>query len=100
MEAVGRAFGRDAVSVTGDGAAGFHFFEMQSAAREGLAVETVVLAEGSGTMGEPNERLRSGRTFGTATGEVRWDRVAGDLLLRFTEVYQGPIDRLVAGPSA
>ena len=127
---------RDVVCVTGDGAAGFHVMEMQSAAREGLAVTTVVCAEGAWSMEEPNERMRWGRTFGTDMGTVRWDRVAeglgchgeyverpGDLdaalarakaaggpalvcvrtnreanlsvpmdtLMRFTEVYQGPM---------
>jgi acetolactate synthase-1/2/3 large subunit len=122
--------------VTGDGAAGFNMMEMQSAAREGLAVTTVVFAEGSWTMEEPNERMHYGRTFGTAMGEVRWDRVGEGLgcrgfyveriedlepalvrardgegpavvclrtdrdanlatppdpLLRFVEVYQGPV---------
>jgi len=127
---------RDVVCVTGDGAAGFHFMEMQSAAREGLRVTTVVFAEGSWTMEEPNERMLYGRTFGTAMGDVRWDVVGeglgcegayverlddlepalerakaaqgpavvcirtdrdanlstpGDPLLRFIEVYQGPL---------
>jgi acetolactate synthase-1/2/3 large subunit len=125
---------REVVCVTGDGAAGFNFMEMQSAAREGLRLTTVVMAEGAWTMEEPNERALYGRTFGTAMGAVRWDRVAeglgcagfyaedlsgiehalaqaraaqgpvvicartdrdanlsipGDLLRRFTEVYQG-----------
>ena len=53
--------------------------EMQSAAREGLKITAVVCAEGSWTMEEPNERLLYGRTFGTAMGEVRWDRVAEGL---------------------
>jgi acetolactate synthase-1/2/3 large subunit len=70
---------RDVVCVTGDGAAGFHCMEMQSAAREGLAVTTVVCAEGSWTMEEPNERLLYGRTFGTEMGTVRWDRVGEGL---------------------
>jgi len=70
---------RDVVCVTGDGAAGFHFMEMQSAAREGLAVTTIVCAEGSWTMEEPNERQLYGRTFGTEMGTVRWDRVAEGL---------------------
>ncbi len=127
---------RSVVCVTGDGAAGFNMMEMQSAAREGLAVTTVVFAEGSWTMEEPNERMHYGRTFGTAMGEVRWDRVGEGLgcrgfyveriedlepalvrardgegpavvclrtdrdanlatppdpLLRFVEVYQGPV---------
>lgn len=70
---------RDVVCVTGDGAAGFNFMEMQSAAREGLKITTIVFAEGSWTMEEPNERLLYGRTFGTAMGTVRWDRVAEGL---------------------
>jgi len=127
---------RDVVCVTGDGAAGFHFMEMQSAAREGLRVTAVVFAEGSWTMEEPNERLLYGRTFGTEMGSVRWDVVGeglgcqgayverldelepalerakaapgpavvcvrtdrdanlstpSDPLLRFIEVYQGPL---------
>jgi acetolactate synthase-1/2/3 large subunit len=80
--AVGAKLGnpdRDVVCVTGDGAAGFNFMEMQSAAREGLDMTTVVFAEGSWTMEEPNERLLYGRTFGTAMGTVRWDIVGQGL---------------------
>jgi acetolactate synthase I/II/III large subunit len=126
---------RDVVCVTGDGAAGFNFMEMQSAARERLKITTVVFSEGSWTMEEPNERMLYGRTFGTDMGIVRWDLAASGfgcegfyvenaedlepaltrartakgpavvcvktnrdanmsipmpLLIRFTEVYQGP----------
>ena len=56
---------REVVCVTGDGAAGFNFMEMQSAARDEVKITTVVFAEGSWTMEEPNERMRYGRTFGT-----------------------------------
>lgn len=70
---------RDVVCVTGDGAAGFNFMEMQSAARERLKLTTVVCAEGSWTMEEPSELMSYGRTFGTQMGEVRWDRVAEGL---------------------
>jgi acetolactate synthase I/II/III large subunit len=70
---------REVVCVTGDGAAGFNFMEMQSAAREGLKITTVVCAEGAWTMEEPNEQMLYGRTFGTAMGDVRWDRVAEGL---------------------
>lgn len=70
---------REVVCVTGDGAAGFNFMEMQSAAREGLDLTTVVFAEGSWTMEEPNERMFWGKTFGTAMGTVRWDKVAEGL---------------------
>ena len=122
--------------MTGDGAAGFNFMEMQSAARDGVKITTIVFAEGSWTMEEPNERMLYGRTFGTDQGTVRWDRTAEglgcrgeyaeridevepalerakasegpvvvclktdreanlsipqDMMLRFVEVYQGPI---------
>ncbi len=127
---------REVVCVTGDGAAGFNFMEMQSAARDGIKITTIVFAEGSWTMEEPNERMLYGRTFGTSQGTVRWDKVAEglgchaeyaeriedvepalrraqaakgpavvclrtdrdanlavpqELMLRFVEVYQGPI---------
>jgi acetolactate synthase-1/2/3 large subunit len=70
---------RDVVCVSGDGAAGFNFMEMQSAARENLDLTTIVFAEGSWTMEEPNERMRYGRTFGTEQGTIRWDIVAEGL---------------------
>ncbi len=70
---------REVVCTTGDGAAGFNFMEMQSAAREGLKVTTVVFAEGSWSMEEPNERMRYGRTFGTEMGTIRWDIVGEGL---------------------
>ena len=101
-----------------------------------MKITTVVFAEGSWTMEEPNERLLYGQTFGTHQGTVRWDTVAAglgchgeyaeriedvtpalqrakaakgpavvclktdrdanlaipmELLVRFTEVYQGPM---------
>ena len=70
---------REVVCVTGDGAAGFNIMEMQTAAREGLAITTVVMAEGTWTMEEPNELATYGRTFGTRQGEIRWDIVAQGL---------------------
>ncbi len=70
---------REVVCVTGDGAAGFNIMEMQSAAREGLALTVIVFAEGSWTMEEPNELELYGKTFGTAQGEIRWDIVAQGL---------------------
>jgi acetolactate synthase-1/2/3 large subunit len=127
---------REVVCVTGDGAAGFNVMEMQSAARDGVKITTVVFAEGSWSMEIPNEQMLYGQTFGTEMGAVRWDKVAEglgchaeyverigdledalqrargatrpalvciktsrdanlaipqDLLLRFVEVYQGPM---------
>jgi len=70
---------RQVVCVTGDGAAGFNAMEMQSAAREQLDITTIVFAEGSWTMEEPNELALYGRTFGTAQGQVRWDLMAEGL---------------------
>jgi acetolactate synthase I/II/III large subunit len=70
---------REVVCITGDGAAGFNVMEMQSAAREGIAITTIVFAEGSWTMEEPNELELYGRTFGTDQGDVRWDLVARGL---------------------
>ena len=70
---------REVVCVTGDGAAGFNLMEMQSAARDGVKITTIVFAEGSWTMEEPNERMLYGKTFGTAQGTIRWDRVGEGL---------------------
>ncbi len=67
---------REVVCVTGDGAAGIHFRELHSAAREGLKLTAVVCAEGSWTMEVPNEQLLYGRNFRTEMGVVRWDLVA------------------------
>ncbi|MCP3982913.1 MAG: thiamine pyrophosphate-binding protein [bacterium] len=70
---------REVVCTTGDGAAGFNIMEMQSAAREGLKIITVVFAEGSWTMEEPGELMIYGRTFGTEQGTIRWDIVGEGL---------------------
>jgi acetolactate synthase-1/2/3 large subunit len=70
---------REVVCVTGDGAAGFHFMEMQSAARERAKMTVVVFAEGSWSMEVPNEQMLYGRNFGTEMGTVRWDVVARGL---------------------
>ncbi len=89
---------REVVCVSGDGAAGFNFMEMQSAAREKLRVRTVIMAEGSWTMEEPNERLLWGRTFGTEMGPVRWDLVAEGLGCR--GFYAESMDALQAALKA
>jgi acetolactate synthase I/II/III large subunit len=70
---------REVVCVTGDGAAGFHFMEMQSAARERMKVTVIVFAEGSWSMEIPNEQMLYGKNFGTEMGTVRWDVVAHGL---------------------
>jgi acetolactate synthase-1/2/3 large subunit len=70
---------REVVCVTGDGAAGFHFMEMQSAVREGVKTTTIVFAEGSWSMEVPNEQMLYGKSFGTEMGTVRWDVVAQGL---------------------
>jgi acetolactate synthase-1/2/3 large subunit len=70
---------RDVVCVTGDGAAGFNAMELQTAAREGLKLTVVVLAEGQWSMEIPNPMSRWGKTFGTVMGEVDWAKVADGL---------------------
>ena len=70
---------REVVCITGDGAAGFYFMEMQSAAREKLKLTTIVFAEGAWTMEEPNELRQFGKTFGTKLGTIRWDKTAEGL---------------------
>jgi acetolactate synthase-1/2/3 large subunit len=70
---------REVVCVTGDGAAGFHFMEMQSAARERAKITVIVFAEGSWSMEVPNAQMLYGRSFGTDMGVVRWDVVAKGL---------------------
>ena len=80
--AVGAKLGnpeREVVCVTGDGAAGFHCMELQSAVRENAKITVVVFAEGSWTMEVPNEMMRWGRTFGTEMGPIRWDKMAEGL---------------------
>ena len=80
--AVGAKLGaptREVVCVTGDGAAGFNIMEFQTAAREGLKMTFLVMAEGQWTMEIPNEMARWGKTFGTGMGEIRWDKVAEGL---------------------
>jgi acetolactate synthase I/II/III large subunit len=80
--AVGAKLGapdREVVCITGDGAAGFNIMEMQTAARERLAITVIVFAEGAWTMEELNELQVYGTTFGTAQGEIRWDLVAEGL---------------------
>jgi acetolactate synthase-1/2/3 large subunit len=81
-QAIGSKLGapdREVVCISGDGAAGFNIMEMQSAAREGVAITTIVFAEGAWTMEEPNELELYDKTFGTAQGEIRWDLVAEGL---------------------
>jgi acetolactate synthase-1/2/3 large subunit len=80
--AVGAKLGdpsREVVCVTGDGAAGFNVMELQTAAREGVKLTTVVLAEGQWSLEIPNGTARWGKTFGTAIGQVDWARVAEGL---------------------
>jgi acetolactate synthase I/II/III large subunit len=70
---------RDVVCVTGDGAAGFHFMEMQSAVREDARFTTIVFSEGSWSMEVPNEQMLYGKNFGTEMGTIRWDIVSQGL---------------------
>ncbi len=70
---------REVVCVTGDGAAGFNVMELQTAAREGVKITVVVLADGQWAMEIPNATARWGKTFGTNMGVVDWAKVAEGL---------------------
>ncbi len=70
---------RDVVCVTGDGAAGFNVMELETAAREGVKITVVVLAEGQWSMEIPNPTARWGKTFGTRMGPVDWAKIAEGL---------------------
>jgi acetolactate synthase I/II/III large subunit len=70
---------REAVVLTGDGAAGYHVMELQTAAREGIKITAVIFADGQWSMERINATERWGRTFGTAMGPIRWDAVAEGL---------------------
>jgi acetolactate synthase-1/2/3 large subunit len=70
---------REVVCVTGDGAAGFNVMELQSAAREGIKIAVIVLADGQWAMEIPNATARWGKTFGTGMGAVDWAKVAEGL---------------------
>lgn len=88
---------REVVCMTGDGAAGFNFMELQSAAREALDLTVVVFAEGAWTMEEPSQLIAYRRTFGTEMGEVRWDEVAKGLGCRASFVEkEGDLDAALA----
>jgi acetolactate synthase I/II/III large subunit len=86
---------REVVCVTGDGAAGFNAMELQTAAREGLQITFVVMADSEWTLEIPNEMKHWGKTFGTGTGEVRWDKVAEGL-----GCHGEYVDSLAALPAA
>jgi acetolactate synthase-1/2/3 large subunit len=70
---------REVVCVTGDGAAGFNVMELQSAARDGVKITVIVLADGQWAMEIPNATARWGKTFGTGMGAVDWAKVAEGL---------------------
>jgi acetolactate synthase-1/2/3 large subunit len=70
---------RESVVLTGDGAAGYHVMEMQTAVREKIKVTTVIFSDGQWSMERINATERWGRTFGTAIGPIRWDTVAEGL---------------------
>jgi acetolactate synthase-1/2/3 large subunit len=63
---------REVVCVTGDGAAGFSFMELQSAAREGLQLVAVVFAEGSWSVEVSSQVMSHG-----APSAPRWGTCAG-----------------------
>ncbi len=73
---------RDVYVITGDGAAGFHFMEMETAFREKIKITVIVHAEESWCMEEISQIVDFGdpaKVVGCRQSPVRWDKVAEGL---------------------
>jgi acetolactate synthase-1/2/3 large subunit len=65
--------------ITGDGAAGFNFMEMETALREKAKITVIVHAEEAWCMEEITQLMATGdpsKVVGCAQSPVRWDKVA------------------------
>jgi acetolactate synthase-1/2/3 large subunit len=62
--------------ITGDGAAGFNFMEMETALRENAKITVIVHADESWCMEEIAQLMETGNPIGCAQSPVRWDTVA------------------------
>ncbi len=71
--------GREVVCVTGEDAAEQSFMEMQSSAREGLKVTTVVFAERATAVDPRHGRTQRDIAFDGESDVVRWDIIAEGL---------------------
>ncbi len=91
--AVGAKLGnpdRDVVCVTGDGAAGFHFMEMQSAAREGLCASR----RSSAPRAPGRWRCPTSPCATAAPSEPKWARSAGTASARASAAPASYVERL------
>lgn len=73
---------RDVYVITGDGAAGFNFMEIETAVREDIKITVIVHAEGSWCMEEIGQIVTFGDPSKVVACEqypVRWDKVAEGL---------------------
>ena len=84
--------GREVVCVTSEDAAELCFMEMQTAAREGLKVTAVVLAERAPTPESRHGRATRDIAFDRDSETVRWDVVAEGLGCR--GVFASELDQL------
>ncbi|MEX2208261.1 MAG: thiamine pyrophosphate-binding protein [Myxococcota bacterium] len=71
--------GREVVCVTSEDAAEQSFMEMQTAAREGLKVTTIVFAERASTSDAQHGRAKRDIAFDGESEVVRWDIIAEGL---------------------
>ena len=97
---------RPVVLLSGDGAFGFNLQELETAAREGVKVITVINCDSAWGMEAIHMRKNVGTTIGVALSEVRYDQVATALgchgeLVEHSEDLRGALDRAMAadGPS-
>ena len=97
---------RPVVLLSGDGAFGFNLQELETAAREGVKVISIINCDSAWGMEAIHLRKSVGTTIGVALSAVRYDQVATALgchgeLVEHTDDLRGALDRALAadGPS-
>lgn len=97
---------RPVVLLSGDGAFGFNLQELETAAREGVKVISVINCDSAWGMEAIHMRKSVGTDIGVALSEVRYDQVASALgchgeLVEHTDDLRGALDRAMAadGPA-
>jgi acetolactate synthase-1/2/3 large subunit len=96
---------RPVVLISGDGAFGFHLAELETAAREGLAVVVVISCDDAWGMEDVYMEKVGGTTVGVALSPVRYDQVATALGCHGEHVSEldglaGALDRAFDGALA
>lgn len=92
---------RPVVLLSGDGAFGFNLQELETAAREGVNVVSVINCDSAWGMEALHMRKNVGTTVGVALSEVRYDEVATALgchgeLVEHTDQLREALDRAFA----